>query len=274
MRDGANEAGRGMGASARHRRAVRGAFAGAAVAALLSVTGCTDRSPQALFVQFNQAVDRASSCIARAGTDIARPIGWMDIGVTNRYLLFPSVENGMPPSASITGSGPSDLHLENNTVQVTGATIYYDLPADIVADLAEEGVEVPQGQFVFTSGSIEPNSVGVAILEVIPPLVGEVLRRSKILSERYATTQILVRVTVEAVLKDGDTVNSNEFVYPLNVCNGCLVYFSVPDCTALPTEEITLPCFPGQDEGLDCRACYQLAVTKDEAALCLPPLKK
>lgn len=243
--------------------------------ALVGVAGCTDRSPQALFVQFNQAVDRASSCVARAGGQITRPIGWMDIGITNRYLLFPSVENGMPTSAEISGQGPSTLRLENNTVQITGATVYYDIPEDIQADLAEnQGVEVPQGQFVFTSGSIEPGSTTVAVLEVVPPRVGETLRLSKILSERYATTQILVRVTVEAVMKDGDTVNSNEFVYPLNVCNGCLVFFPVLDCTLPPTEEVTLPCFPGQDEGVDCRACYQLAVSKKEAALCLPPVKK
>lgn len=252
----------------------RGFLAVGAVALALLAGACTDRSPQVLFIQANQAVDRASSCLARAGGGVTRPIGWMDIGVTNRYILFPNVENSLPEIVNVTQTSESELRLENNTLQITGATIYYDLPADLEQDLANEGVAVPQGQFVFTSGSLKPGEVGAMIIEAVPPLVGEVFRRSTILAERYATTQILVRVTVEGVMLDGDTINSNEFVYPLNICNGCLVFFPVPDCTVLPEEEIELPCFPGQDEGLDCRACYILATTKEEAARCLPPIKQ
>ena len=244
-----------------------------ALAAVMA-SGCTDRSPQVLFVQYNQAVDRGTACTARAGSGISRPIGWMDIAVTNRYMLFPAVENGLPPIETVTATGATQLRLENNKLQITGATIYYDLPPDLEADLAGQGVAVPQGQFVFTSGSLQPGEIGALALEAVPPLVGQIIRLSTILKERYATTQILVRVTVEGVMLDGDTVNSNEFVYPLNVCNGCLVYFPIGDCTVTPDEPLELPCFPGQDEGLDCRACYQLATTKEEAALCLPPVKK
>jgi hypothetical protein len=240
----------------------------------LLATGCTERAPQVLYVNFNQAVDRATVCEARVNAEATRPIGWMDLAITNKYLLFPTVSNQMKESAQIFSQSVAELRGENNVVQITGATIDYDVPPDLAGDLAAQGLALPQGQFVFTSGSIDPEDQGVFVLEAVPALVGEVLRLSDLLSARYATTQILVRVVVEGVLADGQVVKSNEFVYPLNVCRGCLVYFPVPECTAPATEDLVVPCFPGQDEGVDCRVCYQLATTNKEAALCLPPVKK
>ena len=235
---------------------------------LLLSTGCTDRDPQVMYVLYNQAVDRGTQCLAQG--NVTRPIGWFDIGITNKYLLFPAVSNNLPTSESVTNQSAGELRLNNSTIQVTGGTVYYDVPPDLDADLAAQGVPLPQGQFVFTSGSVESETTGAFVLEVVPPLVGELLRRSDLLSTRYAATQILVRVTLEGVLPNGQVVNSNEFVYPLNICNGCLVYFPVTDCCAQSEAEILLPCFPGQDEGLDCRGCCQLATSPQETAICLP----
>ena len=68
----------------------------------------------------------------------------------------------------------------------------------------------------------------------------------------------------------GDYIESNEFEFPVDVCNGCLVQFSagdidpcystVPNCmnavngTATSTTN-TLPCVPGQDTPVDCAQC-------------------
>lgn len=80
----------------------------------------------------------------------------------------------------------------------------------------------------------------------------------------------------------GDYIESNEFEFPVDVCNGCLVQFSstdiscnfkAPNCyfaqvgtgmTNLGAQ--TLPCVFGQDTMIDCSQCLGYAI-------CSPPLE-
>ena len=68
----------------------------------------------------------------------------------------------------------------------------------------------------------------------------------------------------------GDSVESNEFGFPVDVCRGCLVSFPVseddpnldvqPNCAlagaaANSSSSMSVPCSPGQDLAIDCSAC-------------------
>jgi len=66
----------------------------------------------------------------------------------------------------------------------------------------------------------------------------------------------------------GQSVESNESQFPVNVCNGCLVYFPPAaddparpgvDCAAAG-EDVPVPCVFGQDEAIDCRLCNELPI--------------
>jgi hypothetical protein len=70
----------------------------------------------------------------------------------------------------------------------------------------------------------------------------------------------------------GESVESNEFGFPVQICNGCLVSFPAAEQSlSLPTPNCALagasgstatsvPCIIGQDLSVDCSACQGRAV--------------
>ena len=72
----------------------------------------------------------------------------------------------------------------------------------------------------------------------------------------------------------GQSVESEEFHFPVEICDQCLIYFSpsdvnsafkAPNCVGTGTTPMTEPCLPGQDWPLDCAFC------KGVVAACDPP---
>jgi len=73
----------------------------------------------------------------------------------------------------------------------------------------------------------------------------------------------------------GESVESNNFEFPVEVCNGCLISFSAadisprfeaPNCvgnsTGASTTATASPCVPGQDFAIDCSACQGVAACR------------
>ncbi len=69
----------------------------------------------------------------------------------------------------------------------------------------------------------------------------------------------------------GESVETNEFGFPVNVCRGCLVSFPrsemdpslpQPNCAlggaASSSSSTSVPCVPGQDLPIDCSACAEI----------------
>jgi hypothetical protein len=77
----------------------------------------------------------------------------------------------------------------------------------------------------------------------------------------------------------GQSIESNEFTFAIDVCQGCLIRFSAADinpCFTAPnclgnsasgvgTAQTPVPCIPGQDLGVDCSQCA------GTVAACNPP---
>ena len=262
------------------------------VLATIALGGCSENDPQVIFITGNQKVDSETQCkLQSTGLVTFTPFGYMDVSLTNTYLLFPSLITKLEDTTVVTGNSAQQLVLNTSTIQIVGARVSYDLPLDpttgtglgYTANPLNPGVALSsadpiesaglQDSYVFTTGSLSSEEGnGLVALEAVPPYIGEILKNAPSLQDRFSSAQILVRVTVEGVMMDGTKVHSNEFVYPINVCNGCLVYYPVADCTNLDQDpEIETPCFPGQDEAVDCRLCYVLALTPDDALGCFPP---
>ena len=73
------------------------------------------------------------------------------------------------------------------------------------------------------------------------------------------TVNLVARVVVVGALADHRVVRSGEFWFPITVCAGCLVYYPAGVEPSSMTGDITAPCFPGQDDGVDARLCYAFA---------------
>jgi len=243
--------------------------------ALMLAGGCAENEAQVYYIAGNQAVDEKSNCELQAGGGSAfRPYGYLDLAMTDTYVLFPLVESGIPKSEEVTGKGPKELMTDNSTIFIRGAIITYEVDPIIEAEiLARTGVGLPTEKFVYSAGSVEANKNSLGALEVVTSDVGQLLKQAQlIMGEAYQSAQLLVNVTLEGQLQDGTIVYSNEFTYPITICNRCLIYYPVADCTRQDEEpEVIAPCFPGQDDAVDCRLCYVLSTSPQDAEKCLSP---
>ena len=251
-----------------------GASALAITLYLLHGSGCAEQEAQVYYIAGNQSVDESSNCELQLGGQSAfRAAGTLDLSMSNIYVLFPLIESGIPKTEEVTGKGPPELLADNSTVLIKGAIMVKRwTPLSSRNSGANRG-DIAAGQICVFGRKCrgKPNKNTIASIEVITSDVGQLLQQAQlIMGEPYQSAELLVSVVLEGQLQDGTVVYSNEFTYPITVCNQCLLYFPVPDCTDLTLEpEPVAPCFPGQDDAIDCRICYILADSDADAQKCL-----
>ena len=121
-----------------------------------------------------------------------------------------------------------------------------------------------------SSGFIDPGNGGVPSygpmsLTLIDPKTSAAMASS--LPTR-GTKRVIAHFTVFGQTSGGQDIESDEFQFPIDVCNGCLVSFPpgssdplqpTPNCAAAlgsnSTTTTVLPCVVGQDQLVDCRLC-------------------
>ena len=257
--------------------------------AALILAGCPEQEAQALWVQHVIAAD--DSCLITAtvgaGGNIL-PEGLVDLTVNREgYFAGIQVMNQLTSSQEATGLSEAEGQKENNNIQIYGATVHYDTNGSIA---------LPQGFFVYAPLGLPPGAAGIAGINVLPPAVLQTMRRDSnligtktmrdpFLKECFRsvtgqdptwtdaplggrTVNVLVRVKYEGVLQDGTIVLSNEFRFPLRVCNGCLLGprldhpCQAPDLFGAGVAPeaagcgAVVPCISGQDRCTLVRECY------------------
>lgn len=244
---------------------------------------CYEINPNALLIIENLFMTTITKCSIQTGGVAAqyiKPIGLLDLAITNSYFMFPRVSNLLIPIHEAKGKGVQEEPLtETNYIQIIGAKVRYeigDLEAFIPADKVDAFFK--REQFVLTSGVIKPGESSLLQIKIIPGYVGNELQKAfaQFVSKNlysYPGKEIIVYITLEGVLQDQSSVYSNEFVFPIQLCWGCLVRYTgstKEDCQEMPKGAL-FPCLPGQDEGMDCQVCNMVAMWKD---ICYPPEKK
>jgi hypothetical protein len=77
--------------------------------------------------------------------------------------------------------------------------------------------------------------------------------------------RVLTYVSFFGHTLDGRTAASNEFVFPVDACNGCLIQFRndpnypIPNCTGTAPTQLPDPCEFGEDVQIDCKTCSDVA---------------
>lgn len=182
-------------------------------------------------------------------------------GVLDVALLASYTPEVLVGNQLIARNDNVNLKAETARVTLQGAVVHVDDTA---------GNEINSFTSL-SSGFIDPGSSGVPsygpiALTLIDPKTSAAMASS--LPSR-GTKRVIAHFTVFGQTAGGDDIESDEFQFPIDVCNGCLVSFPAgsndplqqpqPNCLATLASSsagaTVLPCVVGQDQVVDCRLC-------------------
>ena len=279
---------------------IRTRFAVAMLLMSLTLPACVEDEQfvgSMLVVHNSRLSDACELEAAVEGDFLAR--GVVDIMLTNRYFLNPTIQNQLLSSKDVkiesAGAGAGgdfrDNLIEGNQIVLEGATVSFTTPANV-------SFALPQNVFIPVSGTVQPQGVTTTALEVLNVDVGNIVRRAPEFFDaanetfrKTAVVTVLVSVIFKGHTTAGTEVFSNEFTFPVDMCAGCLLVhppgtlFTDDDNSltcdtaaavagegeVVDTGMVATPCLLGQDDDVDCRLCRTLApddITADE--LCDP----
>jgi hypothetical protein len=213
----------------------------AIVALALGLSGCVDDN-RMFFIRQNQAP--GSSCTVDTSASAAALWGGIfDLKAPGfDYLMNPLVENQM---LSTVG----DKQPERNRLHMLRFDIELELEG--AGSLGESSHDV--------AGVIDPN--GTAVFAGVPVIPAQVASQLQL----QPGQQRLLRVKLRAIAdRSGDDMESAEFIFPVTLCNECIVDWK-DQCPASDSTEdvLTNACGLPQDSPVTC--CR----TADNAVACL-----
>ena len=196
------------------------------------------------------------------------PQGTLDVGITDSYFAFLLVGSQLSPRGD-----PAQNRTESNRVHFIGGVI----------SVTETDGTVIREFTSFTSGLANPGAnnapdyslVGLILIDA-PTSQALLTQRTpdgagQLLASPSVTKTVFVKVKVFGETLGGTEIESGEFQYPVQVCNGCLLDFSTGNEDAVPADQqpncrkalpamsgasgTPVPCRAGVDEKTPCQLC-------------------
>lgn len=243
-------------------RAMAGAIVAALSAALAPACAHNDSTLFVYDVLAPQIVTVGTRCLFTSS--VSQPAlseGSVDTALTNGYFAEFLLGNQMVAQAN-----PSQGKTETSIIEVQGA---------VVTIKDETGSQVLAQYTYNATTTVPPASGGTPGFAPIGALIineSTLANYGPPINDRLLTFTHFFGVTL-----GGQSVTSNEFEFPVNLCSGCLVTFSAADISptcqnvncvgtgqAAPT---SVPCYIGQDVAVDCALCQGIKACSPE---CIP----
>lgn len=216
----------------------------AAAGAGLSSTGCVDE--RAFSIIQNQ-VPETGCVIPGDQSDLYRPSGVLDLRGRQGYVLFPLIRNDLPATTSI------DQQPERNRIYLRR----FEIDLEILGPTTQP---IPSDMLSFSvpiSAEMAPGQLRSSSVEIIPDALVPLLA---VPDGGRSTVVATVKVVAD---HNGSNIESTEFIYPVELCSGCLVTMldSCPAAdseTVLPVNECGIPqdgpvaCCQSQSRGFIC----------------------
>jgi len=229
---------------------------GAAAGAL--ATGCVDND-STLFIMGALAGKPPQCEFRNEPNNLFLPSGVLDLAFSTEYKAVLLVGNQYSPRGK-----KDQLRTETTMVNLRGAEVV------LTTDRGEPvgGAFSVVGSGFADSAIGEDPGWGLFSATLIPGSTGDGLKRAleaggadpSAIAAADPSQTIVATVRVFGDTTGGQEIESGEFTFPIRVCYGCLIVFTVVDAATgrcVPTtEEVAIGgCFPGQDAIIDCRAC-------------------
>ncbi len=207
-----------------------------------------------------QLVSAGTACVYTA--DPTQPhitSGVLDVALTTNYVGEFLLGNQV-----VARGDPTQPQTETSFVKITGA---------VVTITDSNGVQLasytqPVSVTIPPSSGGTPGYSGASLPIVDPSTVAKLG-----LNAGSGTVPIVTFAKFFGATLGGDSVESDNFEFPIEVCYGCLISFSEgdidplfvsPNCKGNPNANssssapTTFPCFPGQDDPIDCVDCQDV----------------
>ena len=272
-------------------RTIRYAFSCGLIGLMVVLGGCEDNNVSLQILQME--VDGRCSLEAMGGGTQIRGLseGRVDLVTSGSYAVYPRVQNNMLDVTLVQNFRTVDGRIDTHDVVLSSASVRY-------TTLDPVSVEFPDSRDLPISGTIQVEGSAVLGLTVFTPaMIAELRQADEFLRPNAQGEVVAIRhsvlfqlgITLNGRTVDGTTVQSNEFIFPVRVCNGCLIQYppdavdttqAVPNCLLLSAVDEERPgadrlsCqTAGTDNVMvDCRECAAgLAVDTFARQLCQPP---
>lgn len=263
--------------------------AGLFLTLLSTMFGCQDTEVGVQIV--NVRPFDSDNCQAADSDDVFLVSGIVDLALRDNYIINPVVRNNLADVTQQKGLQASDARLSTNGIVLKSAEIEYS-PLDGISG------NIPRTRVIPLSGTVsETTSLILANFPLIEAEVMEALRSSDtffLIDEGTArpkrtSVTLLTSVRIKGETLDGRSTESEPFLFPVEVCNGCMVTYPsdlledrngrLVCVSESPTEEegndsSTAPTCPGL-VGIDgvstnCLDCQGYAVNTFSRQLCQP----
>lgn len=205
--------------------------------------------------------------------------GTMDLVLSNEYEVILSVLNRLQNSLITNNLSADDGHINTTDVNLTNAIVRYLDPDEIGLGFEAER-NIPLAGLLPSSSS----NPSTQRLKLITESMANNLRDGGLFngrnrSGRVAPTRVnftlIVAIKLQGKTLDGKRVESNEIMFPVELCTACRVSTlgRSDTCDMMSDEEADLisqcPIAIGHDDTFaSCALCQQVAVNDSFAALC------
>lgn len=228
---------------------MRAILLGLVAAAGLSA-GCGQ--DERFFIVQNQVP--TGGCIITPNVDVYRGEGTMDVELVSStstfgYVLFPLLQNDFPSTGGGGAPEANRLFVRAFRVRVEPGDGAPARVFELFDRLAGSDQTRPLIEYQEPwAGTLEPGGRLPAGVGVIPAELARQLRATRVL-DTAQTVPLTVRVRAVGQRSDGE-IESKEFVYPIEACQGCLIADLRP-CPYMPLRTGNA-CNISQDSMVDC----------------------
>lgn len=216
-----------------------------------AVTGC-EENESILFIVGVLAVDR-TDCVARPEQDAL-----LLSGGTLDLLLRPSYRAALLVGSHLTERGSRDqLRTETARLSLQGATVTLTSFAGDPLPINPNPYSTLGTGFVHPGGGNEPG-YGPIFVDLVPPGL------------KIPDQTIIAKIRVFGNTLGGFELESNEYIFPITVCRGCLIAYPTGSADTTQGSQASYrcrqvsegaetteleACFPGQDAVIPCDFC-------------------
>jgi len=190
---------------------------------LLALTNaCVEKNPGSfLLLQDVVAPAPAPTCTYDSSSTTVLSYGALDMSLRQGYFMAPRLFNNATAQAPVAYGPITNIEAEQNQIYIDGFYVCYEV-RDITDSrkdptLSCKDLHYPHSGYIGAAATVAVQAKVAFPGLFLPPEIFNELSPSL-----HATSTILVHLQASGRTQDGRHVLSNELIFPVNLCVGCL----------------------------------------------------